>query len=297
MSRWNEEWVGGAMPPVVDLHLHTTASDGLLSPADLIKCVASTGLRMVAVTDHDSTEGLDEAFAAAASFPDLTLIPGVELSTSISDSEVHMVGLFIDYRDEELQERLEHFRSRRERSIRESVEKLNDLGIGITFERVKELSKGSIGRPHIADALIEAGHVSGRDEAFEKYLGDDGPARTKKTYTKTAEGIDLIHSVGGVAVIAHPRTVKSLDEVLPAMVEEGIDGIEIFAEKYGKEDRERYAGLARDHGLVPAGGSDYHAKGSDDEILPGNGGMSGPTMSAVEELRERAEAHRSQAAT
>ncbi len=297
MSRWNEEWVSGAIPPVVDLHLHTTASDGLLSPLDLIECVAGTRVRVAAVTDHDSTEGLDEAFAAAARFPDLTLIPGVELSTSVSDSEVHMLGLFIDYRDELFQERLEHYRSRREKSIRKSVEKLNELGIGITFDRVKEFAQGSIGRPHIADALIESGHVSDRDEAFEKYLGDDGPARVRKSHTTTAEGINLIHSAGGVAIIAHPRTVKDLDEVLPTVVEEGIDGIEIFAEKYGMEDRDRYAGLARDHGLVPTGGSDYHAKGSDDEILPGNGGTSGPTMSAVEELRERAEAHRSQAAT
>lgn len=297
MSRWNEEWVSGAMPPVADLHLHTTASDGLLSPADLIVYVAGTGLLVAAVTDHDSTEGLDDAFAAAASFPDLTLIPGVELSTSVGDSEVHLIGLFIDNRDENLQERLEHYRSRRERSIRESVEKLNELGIGITYERVKELAGGTVGRPHIADALIEAGHVSGRDEAFEKYLGDDGPARTKKTRTTTAEGIDLIHSVGGVAVIAHPRTVKRLEEVLPKMVEEGIDGIEVFAEKYGTEDRARYAGLAREHGLVPTGGSDYHAKGSEDEILPGEAGTCGPSMSAVEELRERAEAHRSRAST
>ncbi len=297
MSRWNEEWVSGAMPPVVDLHLHTTASDGLLSPAELIACLAGTNVRVAAVTDHDSIEGLDEAFAAAASFPDLTLIPGVELSTSINDSEVHMVGLFIDYRDEQLQGRLEHYRSQRERAIRRSVKKLNELGIGITFDRVKEFARGSIGRPHIADALIESGHVSDRDEAFEKYLGDGGPARVTKTHTATVEGIDLIHSASGVAIIAHPRTVKSLDEVLPTMVEEGIDGIEIFAEKYGTEDRDHYAGLARDHGLVPTGGSDYHAKGSADEILPGNGEMSGPTMSAVEELRERAEANRSQATT
>ena len=297
MSRWSEEWVCGAIPPVVDLHLHTTASDGLLRPADLIKYVAGTCVRVAAETDHDSTEGLDEAFAAAADFPDLTLIPGVELSTSVDDVEVHMIGLFVDCSDEQFQGRLEYYRSRRERSIRESVEKLNELGIGITFERVKELAGGSIGRPHIADALIEAGYIRDRDEAFEKYLGDDGSARVRKTYTTTAEGIGLIHSVGGVAIIAHPRTVRRLDEVLSTMVEEGIDGIEIFAEKYGVEDRERYAGLARVHGLVPAGGSDYHAKGSDDEILSGNGGMSGPTMSAVEELRGRAEAHRRQAAT
>ena len=295
MSRWNEEWVSGANPPVADLHLHTTASDGLLDPANLIELVAGTGLRIVAVTDHDSTEGLAQAFAAAKGHPDLQLIPGVELSTSVDGSEVHMIGLFINYQDEHLQERLVHYRTRRVRSIRQSVEKLNELGIGITFERVQELAQGTIGRPHIADALLEAGHVSSRDEAFDKYLGDDGPARTKKTYTTTAEGIELIHSAGGVAIIAHPRTVKRLGEVLPKMVGEGIDGIEVFAEKYGAEDRARYAGMARENGLVPAGGSDYHAKGSDGEILPGGDIMSGPTLAAVEELRERAETHRNQA--
>ncbi len=284
---WNEEWAVGCLPPKVDLHLHTTASDGKLSPTELVEQIATTGLRTVAICDHDTIDGLDEAYEAVAKYPDLDLIAGVELSTTLGESEVHMVGLFIDHKDPHLLDTLTEFRGRREKAIWRSVKKLNELGLMIKFERVREIAGGAIGRPHIADALIEAGYIKTRDEAFEKYLGDDGLARTRRSPTTTKEGIDLIHASGGVAVAAHPQTVSGFFDIAEKMAEEGLDGVEVFAEKYSAQDRKKYLDVARQYNLVPVGGSDYHAKGTPDEILPGGVDRPGPASSVIEELQSR----------
>lgn len=291
MTTWNEEWAEGCLPPVVDLHLHTTASDGRLSPSALMEQIARTGLRTAAICDHDTIDGLDEAYHAVSSYPDLDLIAGVELSTTLGESEVHMVGLFIDHKDPHLLETLMEFRGRRETAIRRSVNKLNDLGLMITFERVREIAGGAIGRPHIADALIEAGYIKTRDEAFDKYLGDEGPARARRSPTTTKEGIELIHSSGGVAVVAHPQTVKGFFDIAEQLSDEGLDAIEAFAEKYDARDRKKYLDIARKYDLVPVGGSDYHAKGTSDELLPGGPDRPGPASSVIDELQRRRPVH------
>ncbi len=281
---------GGATPPVVDLHLHTTASDGLLSPAQLIEKVAETSLRVVAVTDHDSTEGIDEAIEAAGRYPRLSVVAGIELSSHTEKSEVHLLGLYIDHRDLELQETLRRFRVARVDATRRSVEKLNELGVEISWQRVQELAEGTIGRPHIARAMVEAGYIETPQQAFDKYLGDDGLARVERERLSTREAIDLVHRVGGAAVVAHPRTVDALDEDLPVLVEAGLDGIEVFAERYSDEARRRFADLARRYGLVPCGGSDYHAFGTEKELEPGTPHVPGPPMSVPDELMRRIEA-------
>lgn len=284
------DWFVGVTPPVVDLHLHTTASDGLLTPSQLIDRVAETSLRLVAVTDHDSTEGVDEATDAAAKYPRLSVVPGIELSTHTAKSEVHLLGLFIDHRDPGLQETLLRFRDARMDAARRSVEKLNELGVEISWARVQELAEGTIGRPHIARAMVEAGYIDTPQQAFVKYLGDDGLARVDRERLSTREGIELVHRVGGATVVAHPRTVEALDEDLAELADAGLDGIEIYAEKYTDEARRQFADLARQHGLVPCGGSDYHAFGTDDELEPGAAGVPGPPMSVPDELMRRAQA-------
>jgi len=286
-TEWNDEWAVGCLPPKVDLHLHTTASDGKLSPTALVDQIVGTGLRTVAICDHDTIDGLDEAYEAVAKYPELDLIAGVELSTTLGESEVHMVGLFIDHEDPHLLETLADFRGRREKAIWRSVKKLNELGLMITFERVREIAGGAIGRPHIADALIEAGYIKTRDEAFDKYLGDNGPARARRSPTTTKEGIDLIHDSGGVAVVAHPQTISGFFDIAEQLSDEGLDGLEVFAEKYSAQDRKRYLDVARTHNLVPVGGSDYHAKGTPGEILPGGPTRPGPASSVVDELQSR----------
>jgi predicted metal-dependent phosphoesterase TrpH len=288
---WNDEWGDGALPPKVDLHLHTTASDGKLSPTALVDQIGATGLRTIAICDHDTIDGLEEAYEAVARYPELDLIAGVELSTSAGESEVHMVGLFIDHKDPHLLETLREFRGRRETAIRRSVAKLNELGIMIKFERVREIAGGAIGRPHIADAMMEAGYIKTRDEAFDKYLGDDGLARAKRSPTSTKEGIELIHSCGGVAVVAHPQTVPEFFDIAEQLSEEGLDALEVFAEKYDASDRQKYLDVARKYNLVPVGGSDYHAKGTPDEILPGGPDRPGPASSVIAELQRRSPGH------
>ncbi|MDP6360212.1 MAG: PHP domain-containing protein, partial [Planctomycetota bacterium] len=152
MAFGTDEWFRGITPAIVDLHLHTTASDGTLTPTQLIDLIGGSGIRIAAVTDHDSTSGLSEAFEAASRYPDLRLIPGIELSGYTDRAEVHVLGLFIDYKEPNFQAILEKFRNGREIAIRESIERLRGLGKDITWERVRELAGGTVGRPHIARA-------------------------------------------------------------------------------------------------------------------------------------------------
>ncbi|MBI2936358.1 MAG: PHP domain-containing protein, partial [Chloroflexi bacterium] len=165
------------MAAVADLHLHTTASDGRLSPARLVQLLAAKGVRYAAITDHDSTEGIAEAQAEAANFPGLTIIPGIELSTDTPEGEIHVLGLFLDWQAPQLQRALERFREDRVLRAHRMVEKLNDLGVHIQWERVRQIAGGAaIGRPHIALAMVEKGYVSLPKEAFDRYISREGPA-------------------------------------------------------------------------------------------------------------------------
>jgi predicted metal-dependent phosphoesterase TrpH len=274
--------------PEVDLHLHTTASDGRLRPAQLIDQVAATALKVVAVTDHDTTDGLADAFERVARHPHLRLIPGIELSAESGDSEVHLLGYFIDVSDPDLQGRLARIREARIDAARRTVEKLATLGVRVSWQRVQELANGAIGRPHIARAMIEAGQVRSMQEAFERYLGDDGVARVPREKLSALDALALVHRVGGAAVIAHPRTVAEIDRVVAELAGAGLDGIEVFAEKYMPDQRAQYRALAKVHGLVECGGSDYHANGNEGEVVPGASGVLGPPLEAVSQLEARA---------
>ena len=276
---WRPDW-----PVEVDLHLHTPASDGTLSPTELIEQILQTTLRVVAVTDHDSTSGVDEAMTAAAG-TELIVIPGIEFASEIDDSEVHLLGLFINHHSPALQAAIERLREQRIEAAQEMVRKLNSLGMDITWEQVSELAGGSVGRPHIARALLAKGFISSIPEAFDRFIGNDGPARVPRPKFTPVEALEIVHAAGGVGVVAHPRTVKNLDEVMPALVEAGLAGIEVFAEKYGAEHQRRYQDLADRFSLIPSGGTDYHAFGSENEVKPG---MSGPPPETARRLYERA---------
>jgi predicted metal-dependent phosphoesterase TrpH len=269
----------------VDLHLHTTASDGTLTPAQLIEQISSTTLRVAAVTDHDSTAGIDEAMEAAKRFPKLTVIPGIEFGSEIGESEVHLLGLFINHRSPKLQQALTTFREQRIEAAQQMVLKLNSMGVNISWERVNELARGAVGRPHIARAMLERGYVATIPEAFDRYIGNEGPARVPRPKFEPVQALEIVHAAGGIGVVAHPRTVKNLEEVLAPLAAAGLGGIEVFAEKYGAEHQERYRNLARKYGLIESGGSDYHAFGSENEVKPG---MSGPPPDTARRLYERA---------
>lgn len=250
----------------VDLHTHTTASDGVLTPSQLVAQAARRGLGVLAITDHDSTEGIAEALEAARDYPSLTVIPGVELSTDVPRGEVHILGFYIDYSNESFQARLEAMRHSRVDRARRMVAKLKDLGMTIRWERVLELANGgSVGRPHIAEALLEAGHVGSFQEAFIRYIGREGPAYAEREKLTPVEAVALIVQVGGLPTLAHPGDMEDLPSYLAQLEAAGLVGIEVYYNGYGPETTGRLLKVARSYGLIVTGGSDYHGHGGKGE--------------------------------
>lgn len=271
------------MSAAVDLHLHTTASDGRLTPAELVRLVAQTDIQVFAITDHDSMEGLAAAQEEVSAHPALTLIPGVELGTEVAGGEVHMLGYFLDTGDEELQRTLALFRQGRDGRARRMVEKLEALGVPIEWSRVEELAQGgAIARPHVALALVERGHVASFQEAFDTYIGNDGPAHVAREKMAPEEAVGLILAHGGVPVLAHPaRYMLNLEEQLPALKSAGLVGMEAFYKDYTAEEVKNLLALCREYDLVPCGGSDFHALKTPDEMAPGT---VGPPLESVQRL-------------
>ena len=251
-----------------DFHCHSTASDGVLSPTDLIKLAYKQGVRVMALTDHDSTEGLEEARAATE--PDFTLIPGVELGTDIPGAEVHMLGLFLDPDQPELQEILKKLRDGRLGRGEGIVKKLQEMGKEISWEQVQEIAgDASVGRPHIAQALLDNGEVETIKEAFDKYIARNGPAYVERDKMTPVEAVETIVRMGGIPCIAHPRDLDNLDDILAELTAAGMVGMEVYYKDYAPDEVERLRLLAEKHGLLPLGGSDYHGLHGQDEPFPG----------------------------
>ena len=274
------------MGALVDLHLHTTASDGRLSPTELVQLVADKGLQQVSISDHDTTEGLEEAFGAAQQFTDLRIIPGVELSTDIPGDEIHMLGYFIQYKDEEFQLILDQFRRGRAERAREMVERLAALGVQLEWDRVQEIAgDGSVGRPHIALAMVEKGYCKEPKDAFPEYLGRNGLAYVERTKMTPEQAVQLLLKVGGVPVLAHPAYLTELEARLPELKAAGIMGMEVYYSRFDPDTIKHLQDLANQYDLIPSGGSDYHGLGNADEPLPGS---MGPPVSVVERLEQAA---------
>jgi len=177
----------------IDLHIHSTVSDGRLSPAEVVHKSVELGLTIIAITDHDSVDGIVPALAAAKAFPQLKVIPNVEISTDVPQGEVHVLGYFIDYTDYELKATLERMRDSRKRRAQGMIAKLGNLGLYIDWQRVQEIAgSGSIGRPHIAQAMLEKGYIASIKEAFTKYISRDGPAYVEREKMTPAEAVELI---------------------------------------------------------------------------------------------------------
>jgi predicted metal-dependent phosphoesterase TrpH len=275
------------MGVLVDLHLHTTVSDGRLTPSELVALVASKGLKVVSVSDHDTTDGLAEAYQSAKQYPDLRIIPGIELSTDIPGDEIHMLGYFIQYDDESFQSILQRFREGRLERGRLMVERLAQHGIHIEWERVQEIAgEGSVGRPHLALAMVEKGYFKEPKDAFAEYLGRNGLAYVEREKMTPEEGVQMLARVGGVAVLAHPAQLVDLDSKVAQLKAVGLMGMEVHYAMYPPETIQRLADVARRHGLIPCGGSDYHGLGNTGEPLPGT---MGPPMETVERLEEAAQ--------
>lgn len=269
------------MRSFVDLHAHTRASDGLLSPTELVDHAAGVGLRVLAVTDHDTTAGIEEAVAAGGD-RGIEVVPGVEISTSHDGTEVHLLGYFVDHGSADLTRQLSSRRDDRDVRAREMVARLRALGVEIGYDDVvREAGNAAVGRPHVAAALVRGGWVETRQEAFDRYIADGRPAAVPKPVFPLVDAIALLRSMDAVAVIAHPGLLKR-PELLPEMVPLGIAGIEVFYPKHLPEQKRELLSFAAAHGLVPTGGSDFHGPG-----LPAELGSQEVPAETLESLRER----------
>jgi len=243
-----------------DLHVHTTCSDGLLTPEKVVKKAFEINLGAIAITDHDTIDGILPACVEAKKYKGLEVIPGIELSTYHQDQEVHILGYYINYDDFDLKCHLLDLQQSRKNRLEKILTKLNNLNVKIDLNDVYKHSQGaSVGRPHIAQALVEKGYVSSIKEAFEKYLGKGKPAYVPREKITPFEAIKLIKKAKGVPVLAHPGLLED-DSIIPELINSGIMGIEVIHKDHTQEDTRYYTKLARERNLLLTGGSDSHGE-------------------------------------
>ena len=244
----------------IDLHTHSLRSDGALSPAELVRRAADRGVRVQALSDHDTLLGVAEAIEAAKPLG-VRIVPATELNTESEWGDAHVLAYFVDPADAALEERLRWLRENRGRRVERMVEKLRDLGYAITLERVLEIAQGgALGRPHLAQALFEKGYVPSYDDAFHTVIAKDSPAYVSRVGLTPFEAVALARTHGGVPSLAHPGTVERLEELLPKLVVAGLAGIECFYGEHSPAWTAHCLTLARQHGLIPTGGSDFHGR-------------------------------------
>ena len=274
-----------------DFHLHTTHSDGRRTPAQLAAMLHQNGVRYMALTDHDTVSGMEEMRAALAAYLGITLIPGVELSVDIEGVEVHMLGYWMDERDPAFLAELARFRDGRIGRGQEMVRKLRAMGMDVSWERVLEIAgEASVGRPHVALALREKGYVGTVKEAFDRYLGNDGPAYVAREKLTPEDAIAMIQAAGGIAVVAHPQFIAlpkraegdgsnplrdpayiaERDAHLERLAAAGAVGMEVYYKNNSPEQVAELKAVADRLGILPLGGSDFHGLGSEIEREPGN---------------------------
>ena len=269
----------------VDLHVHSTASDGELTPAGLVRYACERGLSALALTDHDTVDGIDAAIDAARGTA-LEIVPGVELSCDVPQNEVHVLGYFVDWHDPSFEGMLVKFRDGRYGRAEKMVKKLTALGAPISFERVKQIAgDASLGRPHVAQALVEAGHVATISGAFDRYIGRTGPAYVERFRLAPEDAVALVLRAGGVPVLAHPRDVTHWIEPL---VKVGLIGLEAQYGAYDQMTRDDLVRWAKQYDLLVTGGSDFH--GLNKMAHLSNLGDVDVPVHVVEELRSRAAA-------
>lgn len=249
---------------MIDLHMHTTASDGRSTPEQLVKEVLANGITTIAVTDHDTTAAWDEVNATAAA-AGVTCVPGIEITAVASGRDVHMLGYFLDHTHPELVTFLEQQRIDRRRRVREIADLLARLGVPVDIDSAK-LTSGPLkgrawGRPIVAAALMEAGHVADFREAFDRYLGEGRPAFIERNGVSPAEVVALVARAGGLASMAHPGKTQK-DHLIPDLIAAGLPAIEVYHPDHDVADTARYRRIAEAYGVLPTGGSDYHGPGS-----------------------------------
>ncbi len=253
----------------IDLHTHSTASDGTYQPRELVHLAQTTGLRAIALTDHDTVSGLAEALEAGKEYH-LEVIPGCELSVQFK-GVTHILGLYLNPQAEILQRELHYLRQKRHQRNKLIVEKLNSLGLDITYAEVQAKAKGSVGRPHLAQVLIEKKVVNSVQEAFDSYLGPKGKAFVPKEKFTPQKAIEILKKEGASVILAHPFSLNlDLEELareLKKLKEWGLDGLEVFYTEHSPSLTQEYLSLAKKLDLIPTGGSDFHGQVKPDIFL------------------------------
>ncbi len=275
----------------VDLHVHTTASDGTYSPEEVVKLAKQEGLRAIAITDHDTVKGLKEASLAGEKYG-VEVIPGCELSVEYPHGQMHIVGLWISKDPKFVAAELQFLRDKRHSRNKDIIKKLQNLGIDITYEEVLEIVKNgtTVGRPHIARVLVKKGVVKDINEAFTKYIGPNGLAYVPKTKFSPKKAIDIIKKEGGLVILAHPYSLNlgpdALKDELIRLKGFGLDGMEVYYSEHTPEQERLYLNLCKELGLLISGGSDFHGSVKKGIFLgKGKGNLKIP-YALVEKMKE-----------
>lgn len=272
---------------MIDLHSHTTASDGQHSPEVLLSMAAAAGVKVLAVTDHDTVAGLAAAKKAALAHG-LELVPGIELSAFVLGREAHILGHFLRPEDPDISRFADTLRTERERRMEQMVEKMRGLGFPVRMEDVYAIAdKAHLGRPHLARVLVERGWCLDTKEAFDRFLGDGRPAWVDRYRLDGADAIRLIRNAGGTATLAHPGTSKMNRMEIQTLARAGLCGLEVNHSDHNPSVREKYLALAQEFDLVPTAGSDFHGE----KVAPGRHlGSASMAPALFEKLRSRAQA-------
>ena len=270
--------------PKADLHVHTTASDGTLTPEEVVREAKRVGLGAVGIADHDTIAGLAPGIAEGARVG-IIVVPAVEINTDFGKDEAHILGYYVDYESGILNAHLEKLRTERLDRARKIVEKLNQVGVNVSMDRVVEIAGGgAIGRPHIARAIIEVGGARTMEGAFGRYLIRGKPSYVPRHKLTPFQAVEMIRESGGVTVLAHPGTHRH-DELIPKLVEAGLQGIEVYHTDHSSYHVRRYLEIAQRYDLIPTGGSDSHGPNNVKTVLIGSVTVD---LSIVSRLREAA---------
>ena len=249
-----------------DLHIHTTASDGTFSPRRVVQEAIKKGIHAIAITDHDTVQGIPETILAGKDM-NVEVIPGVELATDESGVELHILGLFIDWENKTLQDTLKNLSVQRISRMKKMICRLAQFEMNIKFEEVLELAKGEIiGRLHLAQVMKKKGYVVSIAEAFNKHIGDRKACYVPRYKLSLEETILLIYRVGGISILAHPMLLHR-DDIIIDLLKEGLGGIEAFCNHQSKESTEHYEKMAKEYGLLVTGGSDCHGEAKDRVLM------------------------------
>jgi predicted metal-dependent phosphoesterase TrpH len=266
----------------IDLHIHTTHSDGFYSPTEVVRKAKEKGLEVISITDHDNLSGIAEAISAGKEIG-VEVVPGVEISSDVRDKEVHILAYYIELDNKELERYLTFFREERIKRAVRMVKRLNSLGFPLTINDVMDkASNSAVGRPHIAQAMLERGFVSTYYEAFNKYIGNGCPAFEKKVHLSPQSAFKIISDAGGLSFIAHPGYMPEV--LLKEIIEAGVDGIEVIHPSHSPQQTKFYRGIVNEYFLLDSGGSDFHGGKREDEP---NLGKYYTTPAALEAMRKR----------